>query len=78
MFVHKKKKKMVHEQLDKSFYSILSQIYYDFSKAHSTLHCHMVMQVELKESRTGRKFGAFFSAFSKGFDTIYHNILITK
>ena len=63
------------EQLDERLDSILSPNHYGFRIAHNTLHCLMVMLVELKESRNrGTNLGLFSLPFLKhliAYITIY-------
>ena len=50
-----------------------------FLKCHSAQYCVIVMLQKLKESwDRGDEFGALFTDFSKVFDGIDNNLLITK
>ena len=62
-----------------NFNSILSPKQCGFQKGYSAQHCLMVMLEKVKETRDkGKEFGAFFTDLSEAFDSIDHNLLITK
>ena len=69
----------MHQQLFEYFNSILSTKQCGFRKVRSVQPCPMVMLEKFKELRDkGEAFGAFFTDFSKAFDCIDHNVLITS